>query len=131
MTNKEEGQELIKQAERIFERDVENALKDRDYNLVIRPAQEAVELALKGALKVLGIEYPKIHDVGDIFAMKAKEKCTGIKDEICDRIREVSLWLSEAREPSFYFERKFTEEDATKARNDAGFVIKQIKKIFK
>ncbi len=131
MTNKEEGRELINQAERIFERDVGSALKDRDYNLVIRRAQEAVELALKGALKILGIEYPKVHDVGDIFAKRVKEKGVGIKDDVCDKIRKISLWLSETREPSFYFERIFTKEDALKAQKDAGFVVNKIREIFK
>ena len=34
------------------------------YSDVVREAQEIVELALKGALRAIGVEPPKIHDVG-------------------------------------------------------------------
>ena len=35
-----------------------------DYSDVVREAQEVVELLLKALLKNIGIEAPKIHDVG-------------------------------------------------------------------
>jgi len=34
------------------------------WNLVVRRCQEAVELALKGALVSVGIQPPRVHDVG-------------------------------------------------------------------
>ncbi len=129
MTNREEGLELINQATRILERDVANAFNDNDYNLVVRRSQEAVELGLKGALKILGIDYPKVHHVGDVFRKKIKEKGIGINDEVCQKIEEISLWLSETREPSFYFEKRFIREDAVKAQEDARFAIQEIRKI--
>lgn len=52
MTNKESGIELINVAQQIFETDVDNALRNKSYNLVVRRSQEVVELALKGALKI-------------------------------------------------------------------------------
>jgi len=129
MTNKEGGIELFNQARRIFERDVGSAFKDNDYNLVIRRSQEAVELALKGVLRILGIDYPRVHHIGDIFRKRIIEKDVKIKDEVSQKIEDISFWLSETREPSFYFERKFSREDAQKAKEDAGFLIKEIKKI--
>ncbi len=129
MTNREEGIELINQATRIFKRDISNALRDNDYNLVIRRAQEVVELTLKGALKILGIDYPKVHHVGDIFRKRIKEKSIEIDEKISEKIEEISLWLSQIREPSFYFERKFSREDALKAQEEAGYVIQEIRKI--
>ncbi|MEW6685561.1 MAG: HEPN domain-containing protein [Candidatus Edwardsbacteria bacterium] len=131
MTNKEEGVELINQATRIFKRDVTSALRDADYNLVVRRSQEVVELALKGALKILGIDYPKVHHVGDIFRKTISRKGVKITDEVCQKIERISLWLSETREPSFYFERRFRKEDGLKARKDAGFVMREIKKDFR
>lgn len=76
----------------------------------------------------MGIDYPKVHHIGDIFRKRVKAKGVEIKDEVCQRIEEVSLWLSETREPAFYFEKKFTKEDAVKAQADAEFVIEEIKK---
>lgn len=129
MTNKESGIELINEAQQIFEADVANALRNKNYNLVVRRSQEVVELALKGALKILGFDYPKVHHIGDIFARRAKEKMP-VADEVLKKIEEISLWLSETRGPSFYLEIKFSENDALKAEADARFVIEEIKKIF-
>ena len=42
-------------------------LRERAYSDVVREAQEVVELALKGVLRVLGVEPPKIHDVGPLI----------------------------------------------------------------
>lgn len=128
MTNKESGIELIKEAQQIFEADVNNALRNRNYNLAVRRSQEVVERALKGALKILGIDYPKAHHIGDIFREKAKEKI-GVADEVLEKIEVISFWLSETRGPAFYLEIKFGEKDALKAESDARFVIQEIKKI--
>jgi HEPN domain-containing protein len=41
--------------------------KKGNFSDVIRKAQEAVELALKGMLRAVGGEPPKIHDVGGLL----------------------------------------------------------------
>ena len=46
MTNKEMGEELLRMARKLFYRDVQGAWRDSDYNMVVRRAQEVVELAL-------------------------------------------------------------------------------------
>jgi len=46
VTNREAGEELVFAARRLFDRDVQNAWRDQDYNMVVRRAQEVVELAL-------------------------------------------------------------------------------------
>jgi HEPN domain-containing protein len=66
-SNKELGERLIDEAERICKWDLKTAIEKEDWNLAIRRSQEVVELSLKGALKFLGIDYPKAHDVGFIF----------------------------------------------------------------
>ena len=68
MSSREEGEKLLREAERILQREAEGALSEADFNIAVRRAQEAVELCLKGALKMLGVEYPKIHDVGSLFS---------------------------------------------------------------
>jgi len=58
---------LSYEAKGILEKDAISAYERTSYNISIRRAQEAVELALKGILKVWGYEYPKKHDVGNLF----------------------------------------------------------------
>ncbi|MEM5766634.1 MAG: HEPN domain-containing protein [Candidatus Aenigmatarchaeota archaeon] len=43
------------------------AFEDGNYPYTIRECQEAVELSLKAALRIVGIEPPKIHDVGPLL----------------------------------------------------------------
>jgi HEPN domain-containing protein len=98
----DEGMRLIREAEGILKRDAQGALIERNFNMVVRRAQEAVELALKGALKILGVDYPKVHDVAPLFSEKLRQK-RGISDqEVLERIEEISIWLTQSRTPSFY-----------------------------
>ncbi len=123
MNNREAGERLVAEARRISERDLESAWKARDFNLTVRRAQETVELALNGALKMLGVAYPKVHDVGETFARQVRVKSGGLSEETLSRIQDISAWLSEARAPAFYHERLFGEADARQAREDAAFVL--------
>jgi HEPN domain-containing protein len=125
----EEGLRLIREAEDIFRRDAQGALNEKDFNMVVRRVQETVELALKGALKILGVDYPKVHDVAPLFSEKLRQK-RGIDDqEVFQRIEEISLWLAQSRTPSFYFERDYSVEDAEKAIQDGFFILAEIKKL--
>ncbi|MBU4373450.1 MAG: HEPN domain-containing protein [Candidatus Methanoperedenaceae archaeon] len=44
-----------------------NAFNGKDFPYVVRLSQECVELSLKSALRFVGIEPPKWHDVGFIL----------------------------------------------------------------
>ncbi len=44
------GEQLLRESEHILRRDAHAALGDADFNVAVRRAQEAGELALKGAL---------------------------------------------------------------------------------
>ena len=123
------GKRLIDESKRILERDVNGALEDNDFNLTVRRAQEVVELCLKGALKILGVDYSRIHDVGSLFSEQMQKKQPGVDLEILTRIEEVSLWLGQARAPALYFEREYGEEEARQAYQDAEFVFLKITKM--
>ena len=43
------------------------ALNRQSWNVAIRRAQEVVELSLKSLLKILGVEYPRVHHVAPLF----------------------------------------------------------------
>lgn len=119
MTNVENGEQLIKEGQRVLRRDVAEAYKDGSYNICVRRAQEAVELMLKGFLQVLGVEYPKRHDVGAIFAGRVMMVFPETECAAVEQVRDISRRLTNDREPSFYFERLYSEADARKAQQDA------------
>ena len=125
------GKRLIDAGETILRRDARSALDEQDYNMVVRRVQEAVELTLKGALKMLGADYPRVHDPAPVFSQQVRQKLSGVSSDTLAPIEDVSLWLSQARAPSFYFERGYSEEDAHKAYDDGTFAIEEIKKIVK
>ena len=101
MNNREKGEALIARAERIIEREIAGAFEEGDFNMVVRRAQEAVELTLKGALTVFGIEYPKVHDVSRVFRDVVQRKAGGLTRDVLERIIRISAQLSEDRTPSF------------------------------
>jgi len=100
-----------------------------DYSDVVREAQEAVELALKAALRLIGVEPPKVHDVGALLREYA-ERFAGADVE---RWASVSRHLRKDRELSFYGDLDFlpTEEyaraDAEQALADADEVVAAVR----
>jgi len=98
------------------------------YSDVVREAQEVVELALKGMLRQVGIEPPKFHDVGGILLENRDRFSAAVKKSL-GRLAEISTWLRKEREFSFYGDidfiptEQYSQEDALKAREDAGFVV--------
>jgi HEPN domain-containing protein len=52
-------------------RHAKGALEGGNYPYVVRQSQEAVELLLKAALRLVGVEPPKWHDVGPILRREA------------------------------------------------------------
>ncbi|MBP2071543.1 HEPN domain-containing protein [Thermoanaerobacterium butyriciformans] len=107
---------------------IEFLMNEEDYSDVIREAQEAVELALKGMLRKIGVEPPKQHDVGYLL-IEYKDKFSDEVKEAVDKLASISKWLRKEREFSFYGDIDFiptleyTEEDARKAINDSKLVV--------
>ena len=126
---REEGIRLIQEAESILRRDAKGALNEQDFNLAVRRAQEVVELALKGALKILGVDYPKIHDVAPVFSDQVRQKRSINDPSVLQKIEEISLWLAESRASSFYLDREYSKEDAEQALDDAVFVLSETRKL--
>ena len=130
MTNLERGKKLINEAEELLE-EAKRAYQSSLYNIAVRRSQETVELALKGLLIILGIEYPKIHDVGTVFYEQAKAKGVKIEEKDLEKIKFISSQLTKEREASFYMEKDYIKEEAEEAKEDAEFVFSQIKKLVK
>ena len=99
-----------------------------DFSDVVREAQETVELALKGMLRQVGIEPPKWHDVGPAL-LEFKDRFPESVQSDLPRLAEISAWLREERELSFYGDidfiptEEYTREQAERAVEDAGFAV--------
>jgi len=91
----------------------------------VRSSQECVELSLKAALRAVGIEYPKRHDVSRVLRrMKARfpdwfpvEKFAATSKELVE-LREPAMYGDEIRmlSSSALFKREQAEEVLAKAR---------------
>lgn len=105
------------------------------YSDVVREAQELVELLLKAVLRSIGVEVPKVHDVGRILE-KHRDLLPQIINENLDRIKYISKRLRKERELSFYGAddfiptEEYEEEDASMAIKEAEFIINVVEKAF-
>jgi HEPN domain-containing protein len=85
----------------------------------VRRAQEAVELALKGALRAAGAEVPKVHDVSGALRRAVDRLPPALAAEI-DALVSASRRLREERELAFYGDEETdTEAEALYSQPDA------------
>jgi len=77
----------------------ERANSNANYSYAVRSSQECVELSLKAALRAVGVEYPKKHDVSRVL-LRVKDRFPAwfAVDEFVRTSRE----LVELREPAMY-----------------------------
>jgi HEPN domain-containing protein len=113
---------------------LELLLEKEAYSDVVREAQEIVELALKGMLRAIGIEPPKLHDVGGLLHEHRERFTTEIADEV-DDLALISMELRKERELAFYGDVDFipTDEyslaDADKAKVGAEKVVRVARRV--
>jgi HEPN domain-containing protein len=133
---------LAKLAEDYFKRaririkSAELAFSEESYPDVVRYSQECVELSLKAALRAVGVEYPKEHDMGRILRAVKERFPEWFRGEV-ERLSEVSRDLADKRAPSLYGIESlnkapsdiFDRNDAEKALSDARYVLSTIFKL--
>jgi len=102
----------LRQAESRLE-DAKDALKDGNYPYAVRLSQECVELSLKASLRLVGIEYPKVHDVSDVL-IEVKNRFPKWFESKVKELAEISRSLASKRELAFYGceEEYLTPEEA-------------------
>lgn len=106
------------------------SVADGVWNIAVRRAQESVELSLKAALRLAGVDVPKVHDVGTVMRENAPRFPQWWNDRM-DSLARISRQLRHDREISIYGdeetglppERIFTREDAEEAVKDAETVL--------
>mgnify|MGYP000094195861 CR=1 FL=1 len=126
MNNREKGEDLIRTARRIVARDLRGAINEGDFSMAVRRAQEAVELCFKGALSILGVEYPKLQDVGKIFTQVVRTRGIAAEEDLLQKVVHISTRLAAERAPAFYGEKLYGKEEAEEAEQDAEFVLKAV-----
>lgn len=95
---------------------------------VVRESQEIVELALKGVLRSVGVEAPRIHDVSDVLLAERRRLPAALRREV-DRVATISRDLRRDRELAFYGAEDLTPSDfygkgdAVRARDGAALVV--------
>lgn len=130
MKNFETGKKLIEEAQEYLG-EMKRAYRRGSWNVTIRRAQEVVELGLKGLIKIMGAEYPKVHDPMEFVIRTLQRSKIEIKDETKERLKRISAELAEKRAPAFYFERVYSEKEAKEAKDGAEFVWRIIKQLHK
>lgn len=134
MKNDIAGKSYIEDAKIILEEAEESFNKGYNHR-TIRKCQESIELALKGVLRIVGIEYPKSHRIGGALKDSAlKEK---LDEGTLERIIAIADRLANEREIAFYgsdissAKDMFDEDDASEAIADTHYVMKIIDKFLK
>ncbi|MEM1512708.1 MAG: HEPN domain-containing protein [Candidatus Jordarchaeales archaeon] len=107
-----------------------------NYPYVIRQCQEAVELLLKAALRFVGVEPPKWHDVGPILKSESSRFPDWFRAEI-GVLSRYSRMLRREREPAMYGDEEtgvppeelYDREDAEDAVQKAEYVYRVVSKL--
>jgi len=135
MNARENARLGLRRAEIILEE--AGRLKEREiWNLAVRRSQEAVEMALKAALLWIGVQPPRLHDVGPSLREHASRFPDPFASSI-SRLASISRSLRNEREKSFYGdeesglppEQLYGEEDAVEALEKAGFVLELCRRL--
>lgn len=114
MTNEERAQRMLRAAEELLA-EARQAAGRQSWNLAVRRSQEVVELTLKGLLSLLGADYPKAHDVGEVFKSCVRERLPDVDVRSLDDAVKISADLARKRAPAFYFEEESDRHEAEAA----------------
>jgi len=137
LNNKDLAKDYLKEANFRVET-AENVINKKAYAYCVRQCQEAVELALKGALRLFGLDYPKWHDIGNVLT-KEKIIFPEIFQNDITKLASISNLLMNYREPAMYGDENssktpsslFNKEVAMKALSDAKFCLETVANMFK
>ncbi|MEM3961462.1 MAG: HEPN domain-containing protein [Sulfolobales archaeon] len=129
MNNISMAQSYLRQAEERI-RHAKEALDRGNYPYVIRQCQESVELLLKAALRLVGVEVPKWRDVGPVLRREAQRFPEWFQAEI-PALARISRKLRREREPSMYGdEESGIPPDELYDRSDAEEALDYASKVY-
>ncbi|MCX8189100.1 MAG: HEPN domain-containing protein [Nitrososphaeria archaeon] len=123
MNSLELAKSNIRQAEERF-RHSREALASGNFPYVVRQCQEAVELALKASLRLVGVEPPKWHDVGPVLK-REREKFPKWFQEKIDELASISRSLRKERELAMYGDEETgVSPEELYIKSDAEYALK-------
>lgn len=136
MTNERIARGYFQEAEGRL-RHLDTFLADKRFATVVRETQEVVELLLKAALRFVGIEPARTHDVSRVLLENASRFPDWFSAEI-EELGRISTEMAEDRGPSFYGDETrgippdelFQQEDAETALERARFVFRCCRRLF-
>lgn len=129
MTNLEMARIHLRNADRFLE-EAEGSLRPGLWHLCVRRGQEAIEAATKGALRMVGVEPPKWHDVGPVLEREAARFPAWFREQLPQLVESSALWRRH-RELSYYGDEEqgltpdqlYKEEQGRAAVEDAHRVL--------
>jgi HEPN domain-containing protein len=98
---------------------------------VVRESQEVVELALKGLLRAIDIDPPRVHDVAEVLEAERSRLPEALQAALPE-LAEASRRLRRDRELAFYGAEDLTPSDfyrridAEQARDSARLVVARV-----
>lgn len=115
----------------------ENVIRKNAHAYCVRQSQEAVELSLKAALRIIGLDFPKWHDISEVL-LKEKEKFPMNFQDNIRKMAHISTSLTKKRELAMYGDeisamppsKIFNKKDAEGALVDAKFCLKHVEELF-
>jgi len=99
VTNRSTAQAYVDQAALVLD-EAQSLHRRGAWNLVVRRCQEAVELALKGALRAVGVEVPRVHDVGGTLRQHSQRFPPALREALPELVF-ISRRLGRERELAF------------------------------
>lgn len=112
------AQAYLRQAEARL-KNAKEAYRQANYPYAVRLSQECVELSVKAALRGVGIEYPKEHEVSDLLSELVARFPTWFVAEVAG-IQQASKSLFKKRELAFYGgEEAFLAPEDVISKHDA------------
>ncbi|HVB95881.1 MAG TPA: HEPN domain-containing protein [Nitrososphaerales archaeon] len=111
-------------------KDAKGALRSGNHPYAVRLSQECVELSIKAALRAIGIEYPKRHEVSETLG-EMKSRLPGWFVTEVPFIQETSRSLFRKRELAFYGgeDASLSPEEVISA-SDARLAVSSARKVF-
>lgn len=113
-------------------------LKEGLWSFCVRQSTECLELSLKGCLRLVGVEYPKEHDVS-LVLLDSRGRFPGWFQEDVQALADYSRTLAKMRGPSLYGDEVrgvpamelFVEKDAAYALEGAGRALTAAKRLLR
>jgi HEPN domain-containing protein len=106
------------------------SLEKKNYPLSVRRSQECIELSLKAALRSIGLEYPREHEVSRALEMTGKKFPSWFSVKI-PKFMEISKDLSKKRGPAMYgYELELKPASAIFKKEDAEEALSSAKSVF-